>query len=93
MSTHNILFLNIKKKFILNYHNLATKGFVPRDEFETAVVNEPSVFEPPKFYCNCYFIFKLSMERLRALVMALLVSLPATMLKRIQLSASPARLM
>ena len=23
-----------------------------KDEFETAVVNEPSVFEPLKFYCN-----------------------------------------
>ena len=22
-----------------------------KSEFETAVVNEPSVFEPPKFYC------------------------------------------
>ena len=22
-------------------------------EFETAVVNEPSVFEPMKFYCKC----------------------------------------
>ena len=29
-------------------------GFFPkglRNEFETAVVNEPSVFEPLKFYC------------------------------------------
>ena len=23
-----------------------------KNEFETAVVNEPSVFEPLKFYCN-----------------------------------------
>ena len=27
----------------------------PKNQFETAVVNEPSVFEPPKFYC--IFIF------------------------------------
>ena len=41
MSVHNIPFLNIKKKIILNYPKSATMGFVPRDspknEFETAV--------------------------------------------------------
>ena len=31
MSTHNIPFLNIKKKIILNYPKSATMGFVPRD--------------------------------------------------------------
>ena len=31
MSTHNISFLNIKKKIILNYHISATMGSVPRD--------------------------------------------------------------
>ena len=48
MSTHNIPFLSIKKKVILNHPKFATIGFVPRDpknEFETAMVNEPSVFE------------------------------------------------
>ena len=25
-----------------------------KNEFETAVVNEPSVFEPTKFYCNVH---------------------------------------
>ena len=37
-----------------NYPKSATMGFVPRgikNEFEIAVVNEPSVFEPLKFYC------------------------------------------
>ena len=29
---------------------LFSKGL--KNEFETAVVNEPSVFEPSKFYCN-----------------------------------------
>ena len=33
---------NIKKKIILNY---------PKS-FETAMVNQPSVFKTPKFYCN-----------------------------------------
>ena len=49
---------NIKKKFSLNYSASAAMGFFPRDsrkkEFETAVVNEPSVFEPLKFYYTCY---------------------------------------
>ena len=55
MSIHNIPFLNIKKKIILNYHKSANIGSVPKgpkNEFETALVNEPSVFQPPKFYCN-----------------------------------------
>ena len=30
----------------------ATMEFVPKNEFEPAVVNEPSVFEPLKFYCT-----------------------------------------
>ena len=37
----------------LNYPKSAAMGFSkgPKNEFETAVVNEPSVFEPLKFYC------------------------------------------
>ena len=54
MSTHNIPFLNIKKE---NYPKLSkfcsygifSKGL--KNEFETAVVNEPSEFDPLKFYC------------------------------------------
>ena len=45
---------NIKKKITLNYAKSATIGFCSKglkNEFETAVVNEPSVFEPLKFYC------------------------------------------
>ena len=33
---------------IYNYE-ICSKG--PKNEFETAVVSEPSVFEPLKFYC------------------------------------------
>ena len=36
----------------------AAVGFISqglKNEFETAVVNEPSVFEPPKFYCILQF--------------------------------------
>ena len=45
---------NIKKKIILNYPKSAAMCFCSKglkNEFETAVVNEPSVFEPLKFYC------------------------------------------
>ena len=44
-----------KKKIILNYSESAAVGFSKglKNEFETAVVNDPSVFEPLKFYCNC----------------------------------------
>ena len=55
MSTHNIPLLNIKKENhpklsqICNY-GICSKG--PKKEFETPVVNEPSVFESLKFYCR-----------------------------------------
>ena len=45
---------NVKKKVTLNYPNSATMGFFSsglKNEFETAVVKEPSVFEPLKFNC------------------------------------------
>ena len=45
---------NIKQKFTLNYPKSAGMGFFPRDSrtgLKTAVVNEPSVFEPLNFYC------------------------------------------
>ena len=50
--TQYTIFQYEKEKYP-NYPKSAAKGFFPRDknEFERAVVNEPSVFEPPKFYC------------------------------------------
>ena len=45
---------SMSKKNTLNYPKSAAMGFSPKgpkNEFETAVVNEPSVFEPSKFYC------------------------------------------
>ena len=45
---------NMNKKNTLNYPNLQLWVFFSKglkNEFETAVVNEPSVFEPLKFYC------------------------------------------
>ena len=47
---------NMNKKNTLNYLKSAAIGFFfskgLKNEFETAVVNEPSVFEPLKFYCS-----------------------------------------
>ena len=45
---------NIKKKITLNYPKSAAMGLFSKGlkkEFETAVVDEPSVFESPKVYC------------------------------------------
>ena len=44
----------IKKNITLNLPNSAAIRFFSKGlkkEFETAMVNEPSVFEPSKFYC------------------------------------------
>ena len=35
-------------------YGIFSKGH--KNEFETAVVNEPSVFEPLKFYCICFYL-------------------------------------
>ena len=46
--------LSIKKKIIQNYPKSAAMDLFQKglkNEFETAVINEPSVFEPLKFYC------------------------------------------
>ena len=50
---------NMKKKNNLNYPKSPAMGVVSKglkNELETAKVNEPSVFEPVKFYC-IYFKF------------------------------------
>ena len=50
--------INIKKKITLNYpkyNNGCSYGIFSlgtKNEFETAVVNEPSMFEPLKFFCT-----------------------------------------
>ena len=48
---------NIKTKIALNHPKTAAMGFFSnglKNELKTAVVNEPSVFEPLKFYCMHY---------------------------------------
>ena len=50
---------NMNKKNTLNYPKSAAKGFFSkglRNEFETALVNKPSVFEPLKFNCIFYYL-------------------------------------
>ena len=45
---------NMNKENTLNYPKSAAMGFFfkgLKNEFETVAVNEPSVFEPLKFYC------------------------------------------
>ena len=51
---HTIYHFQYKKKITLNYPKSTAQVFFSlglKNEFETAVVNEPSVFEPLKFYC------------------------------------------
>ena len=51
--TQNTIF-NMNKKNTLNYPKSAVMVFFSKglkNEFETVVVNEPSVFKPLKFYC------------------------------------------
>ena len=46
---------NIKKGITLNHPKYAAMGFFSKglkNEFETAMVNFPSVVEPLKFYCT-----------------------------------------
>ena len=48
------------KKISLNCSKSAATRFFSKglkDEFQTALVNEPSVFEPLKFYCSYSFQF------------------------------------
>ena len=56
MSTHNIPLINIINKTIQVIPNLQLWDFFKKskNEFEIAVVNEPSVFEPLKVYCMHY---------------------------------------
>ena len=49
---------NIKKKITIYYVKSANMRYFPKglnNEFETAMVNESSVFEPLKFYCISFY--------------------------------------
>ena len=63
MSAHNIPFSVLTKKIKLNYPKSAAMGLFSyglENEFETAMVNEPSVFKPLKFYCMSLQVSKVS---------------------------------
>ena len=48
---------NIKTKNLNKLSKICSYGIFPKgpkNEFETAVVNEPSVFEPLKVYCSMF---------------------------------------
>ena len=53
--SHTIYYFKYKKKVILNYPKSASMGFFkgPKNEFETGLVDELSVFKPLKCYYNC----------------------------------------
>ena len=54
MSTYNIPFFQYEKEKHPKLSQTCSYGIVSKglkEEFETAVVTEPSVFEPLKFYC------------------------------------------
>ena len=58
---------NIKKKIIQNYVKSSAIRFCftgLKNEFETAVVNEPSVFEPMKVYCFHHFLKRKTSEEI-----------------------------
>ena len=50
MNTHNIKKENHPKLLQICSYGIFSKGL--KNEFETAVVNEPSVFEPLKVFCT-----------------------------------------
>ena len=59
MNTNNIPFAIYKKKTTLNYPKSAAMSFFSKGlkhELETAVVNEPSVFEPLTVYCTSSYV-------------------------------------
>ena len=54
MSTYNIPFFQYEKEKHPKLYQTCSYGIVSKglkEELETAVVTEPSVFEPLKFYC------------------------------------------
>ena len=67
MSAHNIQFLDkIKKKHFPKYLFSGAIGRISyglQNEFELAMINEPSVFESSRFYCS-WIRYNVLMHRL-----------------------------
>ena len=81
MGIHNINFqdkiIDLKLsqlKYYISSYGISFLGL--KNEFEIAVVNEPSVFKPLKFYCRIERILWISI--LYSAVVASLQSLPIT---------------
>ena len=58
MKTHNIPFSSEKKENHPKYPTICSQVTLSKglkNEFEIAMANEPSVFEPLKFYCIYLF--------------------------------------
>ena len=71
---------NIKKKITQNYPKSAAMGFCTKglkNQFKTAVVNQPSVFEPLKFYCNCQQTRSADVPQTLIMIIFLILSLCA----------------
>ena len=77
MSTQNIPYQYKKRKSQKNYpkyNNVCSYGIFCeglKNEFEIDVVNEPSAFEPPKFYC--IFLYRWTNHGIKRFVDYLLV--------------------
>ena len=52
MSTHNIQFHDKKKSLNICFLELSEEFRRDKNEFELAMVNEPSMFESSRFDCN-----------------------------------------
>ena len=65
MRTQNIPVLNIKKENHPKLSKICSYGIFfkgLKNKFETAVVNEPSVFEPLKLYCTYIHVMLLDVS-------------------------------
>ena len=63
MSIHNIPFSISKENhpiFFCSYIWVFSIGL--KNEFETAVVSEPSWFEPLKFFCTCIQVYRYNLK-------------------------------
>ena len=66
---HHKLSRIAKSKITINYPESASMDFFYKglkNEFETAVVNEPSVFEPLKVYCITLYLIRIQERKYRS---------------------------
>ena len=71
MSTTTCYYLYKRENHTKLSQMSAAMGFFPKglqNEFETAVVNEPSVFEPLKFYCIWFCMVSVRLQISRDMI-------------------------